>query len=422
MTQRRANETGSDRGGRAGMDRREFLGGSLAAAATASLLGAPLSLAKETAGKAEIKRKVKLGIVGCGGRGSWIANLFQKHGGYQMHAVADYFQGTAAGRGKALGVDKARCFGGLGGYKKLIDSGVEAVVIIDVPYFYAEQAKVAVDADCHVYMAKPVAVDVPGCLAIEAAGKQATKKKRCFLVDYQLPTEPANIEVAKRVRDGAIGPLAHIASFGLSGAWGDPPKAKTIEGRLRGGVWLSDTALGGDTIVSYDIHIIDGVTWVMGRRPVSACGRSRTCRPKPNGDRTDCCTAVFEYDDGLLWTHVTHAINNNCDIATLTASLFGLSATAHVGYGGKVYVRGGKKHYVGNIGSIYDQGAIKNIADFHRNITEGHFENPTVQRAVDGTLTAILGREAAARRCFLTMDDLIKENKALKVDLTGLKA
>jgi hypothetical protein len=85
-------------------------------------------------------------------------------------------------------------------------------------------------------------------------------------------------------------------------------------------------------------------------------------------------------------------------------------------------VRGGPKHYSGTIGSIYDQGAQRNIADFHRNITDGHFENPTVLRAVDGTLTAILGREACARRSYLTMDELIRENRKLEIDLRGLKA
>ena len=140
--------------------------------------------------------------------------------------------------GEALGVDKARRFTGLSGYKQLIDSGVEAIALIDVPYFFAEQAKAAVEAGCHVYMAKPIAVDVPGCLAIEAAGKQATQKKRCFLVDYQLPTEPANIEVANRIREGALGKLAHILSFGLRSVWADPPKGPTIENRLRGEIWL----------------------------------------------------------------------------------------------------------------------------------------------------------------------------------------
>jgi predicted dehydrogenase len=271
-------------------------------------------------------------------------------------------------------------------------------------------------------MAKPIAVDVPGCLAIEALGRRAAAKQRCFLVDYQLPTEEPNIEVARRIREGGLGPLAHIVSFGFSGAWADPPKTPTLESRLRNEIWLSDVALGGDNIVSFDIHIIDGVVWVLGKRPVAASGRSRTCRPNPSGDRTDCAGVVYEFDDGVLWTHVVHALNDNADLTSLSASFFGQAATGHIQYGGKVYVRGGDKHYVGTCGSIYDQGAIRNIATFYQDIAEGRFGNETVRRAVDGTLTAILGREAAARRRYLTLEELVRENKRLDVDLSGLKA
>jgi hypothetical protein len=130
---------------------------------------------------------------------------------------------------------------------------------------------------------------------------------------------------------------------------------------------------------------------------------------------------VYEYEDGVLWTHATQSLANNADTADLSASFFGLSAMGHIQYGGNAYVRGGPKHYVGTIGSIYDQGAMRNIAEFYRSITEGRFENPTVQRAVDGTLTAILGREASARRRYLTTEEVIKENRQLSPDLTGLK-
>ena len=337
--------------------------------------------------------------------------------------MADYFENVASNAGELLGVDKARRFSGLSGYKKLLESGVEAVAIEDVPCFYPEQAKAAVDAGLHVYMAKPVAVDVPGTLLIGESGKRATQKKLCFLVDYQLPSDPAMIEIAKRVREGALGPLAHIASFGFGWhAWPDPPLEKTIESRLQKQIWLSDTALSGDTIASYDIHIIDGILAVIGKRPVAASGYSRTCRPNPHGDRTDAAAVVYEHEDGVIWTHVTQALDNNFDITTLSASIFGMKATAHIQYGGKVYIRGGDKHYVGNIGSVFTDGVERNITDFYASVTEGRFENPTVQRAMDGTLTAILGREAAARRRYLTMEELIKENKELKVDLTGLKA
>ncbi len=333
--------------------------------------------------------------------------------------MADYFPDVVERVGETFKVDRARRFFGLSGYKRVIDSGVEAVALENIPYFFPEQATAAVEAGCHVYMAKPVAIDVPGCLAIEAAGQRATQKNRCFLVDYQLPTDPPNIEVANRIRAGALGPLAHIHSFSQTTVWADPPKGPTIENRLRGWTWLSDIGLSGDGIVSYDIHIIDGVTWVMGKRPISACGRSRICRPNPHGDRTDCSGVVFEYADGVFWTHMTQSLANNQDFLDLSASFYGLVATGHIQYGGKVYVRGGAKHYAGT--SFEGDPVTRNIADFHRNITAGHCQNPTVRRAVDGTLTAILGREASARRRYITMEELVRENRKLEVDLRGLK-
>ena len=75
----------------------------------------------------------------------------------------------------------------------------------------------------------------------------------------------------------------------------------------------------------------------------------------------------------------------------------------------------------GEVVSLYDQGAIRNIATFYQNIVESRCDNPTAQQAGDDALTAVLGREACARRCYLTMDELINENKALEFDLTGLK-
>ena len=79
-----------------------------------------------------------------------------------MHAVADYFPNVAEACGEAVGVDKARRFSGLSGYRRLMESGVEAVALVVPPYFFPEQTRVVVEAGLHVYMAKPVAVDVPG--------------------------------------------------------------------------------------------------------------------------------------------------------------------------------------------------------------------------------------------------------------------
>ena len=407
--------------------RRDFLGATLAVGAAGTLLGglakaadpAPVAAAPAAAPL----RKVKIGLVGCGGRGTWLMKLFQAHGGYEIHAVADYFPAVAEASGKALGVDPSRRFSGLSGYKKLIESGVEGVIIEDVPYFYPEQAMASVEAGKHVYVAKPVAVDVPGTLQIGEAGKRATQKNLAFIVDYQLPTEPACIEVADRIRTGALGGLAHINSYGMAWhAWPDPAMGATIDSRFRDEIWLSDTALSGDTIVSYDIHIIDTLVWALGRRPVAAYGRARTLRSNPHGDRTDVVTVIYEFDDDLVWTHMTQALDNNFSAPTLSASILGTTAEAFFHYGGKVHVRGGNRGFAGKTTSVYNDGAARNVASFHAAITGGEFKNPSVQRAVDGHLTAILGREAAARNARITMDELIKENRRLEVDLKGLKA
>jgi myo-inositol 2-dehydrogenase / D-chiro-inositol 1-dehydrogenase len=407
------------------VNRRDFVRGSLAAASL-PLLAPALGLAADAqpapAKPAEITRKIKLGVVGQGGRGGWIAKLFKQHGGFEMFGVADYFQEVADRAGDGLGVDKSRRFSGLSGYKRLIECGIEAIALETPPYFFPEHAKAAVDAGLHVYMAKPVAVDVPGSLMIEAAGKAATQKKRCFHVDYQMPTEPINIEVAQRIRDGGLGKLAFLATFGFGGSFPDPPKTATIESRLQGLIWVNDIAMGGDLIGNYDIHAIDAALWVVGQRPVSAAGASRICRPDPHGDSRDVCSVVYEFADGLVLNHTGNALKDNAD-GLLLCQIFGQTANAQVNYWGKAFVRGGDKHFGGGaIENLYENGANRNIAAFYGNVTQGHCENPTVSRAVDGILTCILGREAAARHARLTMAELLKENKRLEVDLKGLKA
>lgn len=419
-------ETTSGRPARAdSMTRRRFVGNVVSATASASVFGSATAFAAEekNAVQKAPERKIKLGVIGCGGRGAWLTGLFKNHGGYEVHALADYFQDAVDACGDAVGVDKSRRFTGLSGYKKLLDTGVEAVVVIDVPYFYPEQAKAAVDAGCHVYMAKPVAIDVPGCMSILVSGRLATERQRCFHIDYQMPTDPVNIEIAQRIWDGGLGTLFAVTTLGGGGADAmrpDPPKEKTIESRLRGLIWNNDIPLGGDLIVNYDIHAIDAAVWVMRQRPVSAIGRTCIRRPNPQSDFRDLYFVTYECADGLLWNHQTYEIPDHG--RSLVCNVHGQLASAQISYWGKSFLRGGPKHYGGGeVDSLYDKGAMRNIDEFYRRIVEGRFDNPTVQRAVDGTLTAILGREAAIRGIKLTMEELIKENAKLEPDLRGLK-
>jgi len=92
----------------------------------------------------------------------------------------------------------------------ILQRKLDAIVIESPPYFHPEQAAAGVEAGCHVYVAKPIAVDVPGCLQVQAAAKKAGEQKQCFLVDYQMPTDPHVLECAKRFRAGGLG-LSGIA-------------------------------------------------------------------------------------------------------------------------------------------------------------------------------------------------------------------
>jgi len=414
-----------DLGSQAALSRRRFLGGALAAAAASSSFGPLASLAADAAPPAapaaEFKRKLKLGVVGNGGRGSWLAGLFKKHGGYELQAVADYFPDVADRCGEALGVDKARRFSTLSGYKRLMESGVEAVALEVPPCFFPEQARAAVEAGLHVYMAKPVAVDVPGSLQILEAGKKATRQQKCFFVDYQMPTDPVNIEVLRRLRSEGFGRIEHLATVGVTNGFADPPQTATIESRLRSLIWVNDVALGCDYIGNFDIHAIDAALWVLGRRPVAARGSSRVCRPDPHGDARDVCSVVFDYADGLVHNHFGQALNNFTP-GELSCRIYSAKGNALVNYWGKAQMRSPEDAWSGSVDNLYEAGAVRNIAAFYQHVTEGHWENETVPRAVDGVLTCILGREAAARRVGLTMDQLLKENKRLEVDLSGLKS
>ena len=152
--------------------------------------------------------KVDLGVIGCGGRGTWIANLFQKHGGYNIVAAADYFADRVGDFGGKLGVPEARRFTGLSAYQRLLEQRVDAVAIESPPFFHPIHAAAAVAAGKHVYLAKPVAVDVPGCRTIEESAAKATERRLCFLVDFQTRANEFFIEALRRVHAGALGQFA----------------------------------------------------------------------------------------------------------------------------------------------------------------------------------------------------------------------
>jgi len=126
------------------LTRRQFVAGASAAALSFTVLKPSLL------GGAEANMKVNIGLIGCGGRGRWIANLFLKHGGYNLAAVADYFPDRASEAGDKFGVSAHMRFTGLNGYRRLLEQNLDAVVIESPPYFHPQQPADAIDAAKHV--------------------------------------------------------------------------------------------------------------------------------------------------------------------------------------------------------------------------------------------------------------------------------
>ncbi|MGB2821128.1 MAG: Gfo/Idh/MocA family oxidoreductase, partial [Phycisphaerae bacterium] len=336
-------------------------------------------------------------------------------------AVADYFPQTAQAAGERLKVAEGRRFSGLSGYRRLLAAKVDAVFLETPPCFFPEHAAAAVEAGCHVYVAKPVAVDVPGCLTIARLGKAAMKARKVFLVDFQTRTDPFFIEAIKRIHAGALDRIGLISSIYTDNGFADPPLTKTIESRLRRLIWVNDITLGGGNLVAAGVHAADVALWVAGRLPSSAMGSSRAARADPHGDTHDVYSLTYQFEDGPIWNHRGEHVNNVHGFVCRCMA-FGRGAYFEGNYEGKTYLRGSKMAYRGGeVADLYGSGISANLDIFHKSITEGVYDNPTVAPSVNSTLACILGRDAAHRNALLTWDDMMKANRKIDLDLTGLK-
>jgi predicted dehydrogenase len=388
----------------------------------AAAAGATLSIvAPRNVRGAEANERIRAGVVGLGGRGGWIADHIAGHPGFEVTAVADYFPNVVRAAGERLKVPKARRFSGLDGYKGLMESGVEAVFLETPPYFFPQHARAAVATGCHVYVAKPVAVDVPGSLEILELGSRCTRAGKVFLVDFQTRTDPFHIEAVRRVHAGTIGKLGLLSSFYHDECFADPPRETTVENLLSRLAWVNDTALGGSYIVNCDIHALDVALWLSGQVPVSAVGHSHRGRPNARGDSHDCYAITYRLPSGAVISNRSEHIRNQ------SGFLAGCHAHGETGlietqYGGAVRIVGGTESYPGGeCPDLYAEGMTRNVDVFHRSIREGDTANPTVKPSVDSTLATILGREAALHKREITWKELLEDTRRLEVDVTGLR-
>jgi predicted dehydrogenase len=391
--------------------RRTFLASTAAAAATFSVLE------PATVFGSEANSLLEVGLIGCGGRGSWIAELFAKSGKYRLVACADYFKDKTDATGEKHKIEPARRFNGLSGYKRLLESKLDAVVIETPPYFHPQHASDAVDAGKHVYLAKPIAVDAPGCLTVADAGKRATERKQVFVVDFQTRADEHFRSAMSQVHQGAIGKLVLVEAFypWSAGGRGEPPT--TPAEQLRS--WYYVLPLSGDFIVEQSIHALDIATWIINTDPISARGRGgHKVRPKNSIYDHFAIEYVFPDDLVLSFTCIQSIPMIKDEIR---ARAYGADGFIDVDYFGGVLMRGKDRIVKATMEELYTSGTVVNINEFHEAIVQGNVSNPTVVPSVRSNLTAVLGREAVYRGAELKLAELIKEGKRLQPNLTGLE-
>ncbi len=387
--------------------RRAFLRGAATAAAGITFVRAGAVKGSQA------NSKIELGIIGAGSRGNLIGDIAHEHTQMKVVALADVFDDRLAETREKLHVDAGRCYKGLDAYHKLLGSKLDAVAIESPPYFHPEQAMAAVEAGKHVYLAKPVAVDVPGCHMIEKAGEKA-KGHVSFLVDFQTRATPFYMEAAQRVLDGAIGkPVCgqvfyHANRVKLHGDAKDTSPA----GRLRN--WVFDKALSGDIIVEQNVHVIDVANWYLNAHPIRATGTGGRKARTDVGDCWDHFIVTFEYPDEVLIDFSSSQFLKGFN--DLCARIYGTEGTVDTHYNGDVAITGDHPYKGGSTSGMFHQGAVTNVKSFEESIRSKKFLN-NADESSKSTLTTILGRTAAYQRASVTWDEMMKDGSKIEANL-----
>jgi predicted dehydrogenase len=291
----------------ASSSRRHFLKTSTLAAAGA-LAGLGLSRSVHAAGSDVLK----VGLIGCGGRGTGAAaNALNADPQAKITALADVFpekvenslKGLKAQYKERVDVPPERCFTGFDAYQKLIQSGVDVVLLAEPPHFRPRHLKAAVEAGKHVFCEKPVAVDGPGVRSVLETCKLAEQKGLSVVSGLCWRYHNGVRETMKRVLDGAIGDILAIQETYLTGfLWERPRKPEWSEMEFQMRNWYYFTWLSGDFNVEQHVHSLDKALWAMHDEPPARAwglGGRQVRTDKKFGNIYDHHAVVYEYANGV---------------------------------------------------------------------------------------------------------------------------
>ena len=288
--------------------RRNFLKTSAAISAAATLASLGTNYAH-----AQGQEKIKVGLVGCGGRGTGAAtDAVNASPLVEIVAMGDLFKdrldesrkqlaGVEAKHPGQVKVTDDKCFVGFDAYKKVIDEPIDYVILTTPPGFRPEMFAYAIEKGRHVFAEKPVATDPAGVRKFLETTKIADQKKLNVVGGFVFRRDKTHIATIEKIHDGAIGDVTSgVSYYNVGYLWQHPrqPEWSELEYQIRN--WLYFTWLSGDHIVEQNIHRIDITNWIMQANPVAAYGQGgRQVRTDPAyGNIYDHFSVEFTYPSG----------------------------------------------------------------------------------------------------------------------------
>ncbi len=388
-------------------------------------VGGSLSIARSA--HAQGSDLIKIGLVGCGGRGTGAAiqALNTTSGPIKLITIADVFpdkvqQTYRAAKGKhpdKVDIPKDRQFAGFDAYQKVLDTDIDLVILATAPGFRPLHFEAAVKAGKHVFMEKPVGTDAPGIRRVLAANAEAKKKNLAVAVGLQRHHESLYKEMIAKLQDGAIGDFITIRVYwNGGGVWTRPrqPQQTELEYQVRN--WYYFNWLCGDHIVEQHIHNLDVGNWLMNGVPqrVNAQGGREVRKGEDHGQIFDHFFCEYTYENGTKMFSQCRHIRNCWN--SVSEHVHGTKGFADI-TGGKIYdssgelvfksdgKRGGHQQEHHDLFDALRAGKLPNEGDY----------------GATSTMTSIFGRLAAYSGKQLEWNDAINSNIALADTDTLLK-
>ena len=393
------------------ISRRDFL-------LTAGTVGAVSAMAASSNyAYARAAGTTRVGLIGCGGRGSGAASDCVKSSeNVEIYAMGDAFKDRLDSSRAALkdalkdklNVTDDRCFTGLDAYKQVLSAGVDMVILATPPGFRPIHFKAAVDAGKHVFMEKPVATDAPGIREVLAAAEVARSKNLSVVAGTQRRHQRSYVETINRIHDGAIGEILGGQIYwnggGVGNGTGPLPSAPTVEWQIRH--WYFFTWLSGDHITEQHVHNIDVANWVMRAHPESAVGVGGRSQRTAEifGQIFDHFATDFTYPSGVhIMSMCRHWDNTPGNVSE---HFFGAKGVTDA----NGYITGAASYKFDGSGiNPYQQ----EHADLIASIRAGKPLNEA-KRVAESTLTAIMGRMAAYTGQVVTWEQALNSTESLR--------